>query len=81
MMKKIVISIVTLLLFAGCGIGNNDKADKEMVISQIYTLKKGDKIVKKDINATSVVKIRHTDKKEDIVVELVKGSATIVYKN
>ena len=80
-MKKIVISIVTLILFAGCGIGNNDKADKEMVLSQLYTLKKGDKVVKKDINTTAVVNIHHTDKKKESVVELVKGSATIVYKN
>jgi len=80
-MKKLLIFTSIAVVLIGCGgSGSGSSADETMVTAQLYTLKKGDKIVKIDANKTTFLKIHHTDGAKESVVELIEGNATIIRK-
>jgi len=77
-MKKILIPIFTALFLLGCG--NSSSSDKVMEIAHLYTVKKGDKVIKNDENISTSIKVYHTDGSEESVIELIEGKATIKRK-
>jgi len=80
-MKNIFIFISTLFLFMGCGGsgGSGSSSDVVMEVSKLYTVKKGDKVIKSDQNITTIIKIHHAGDKKESVIELIEGNATIIH--
>lgn len=75
-MSKIFIYTTISIFLLGCG---DDKApDEKMIISQLYTMKSGDK-VKKTSNIAKI-RVMHTDRAKESVIELIEGNATISRK-
>lgn len=79
-MKNIFILTSMLLLFLGCGSEDESSKDKTMKISKLYTLKKGDKVIKTNENLTTLIKVRHVDGRKESIIELLEGNATIIRK-
>jgi len=77
-MNKIFILTLTALSLIGCG--DSSKSDEKMEIAKLYTVKKGDKVIRSDENIPASIKVHHTDGSGESVVELVKGKATLVHK-
>ena len=78
-MKNIFILTSISLLFSGCGSDESSK-DVTMKISKLYTMKKGDKVIKTNENLTTLIKVHHVDGKKESVIELIQGNATIKRK-
>lgn len=74
-MNKIFILSTTLLFLVGCG---DSKPDRNMGISEQYTLNSGDKIIRNVEN--TLLKIIHVSGEKKSTVELLEGNATIIYK-
>jgi len=79
-MKNIFIFTSISLLFIACGTEDKPAKDKTMKISQLYTMNKGDKVIKTDENLSTVIKVRHIDGSEESIIELIEGNATIIRK-
>ncbi len=75
-MKNILLLMPIIFIFNGCG-ASDSKPDQKMLVSELYTVSPGDKIIKKTNDA--LVRIQHFDNSEDSTVELLKGEATIIH--
>lgn len=85
-MKQILILITTAIVLVGCGGGGSGStgggstpppsSDVDMVISKVYTVYPGDKVIKTS-DPTSI-RIAHTDFHDESTVVLIEGSATII---
>jgi len=51
-----------------------------MEIAKLYTVKKGDQVVKSDENTSAFIKVHHTDGSAESVIELIEGQATLIHK-
>lgn len=79
-MKNLLILTLTSLLFLGCEIDDKPAKDKTMKMSQLYTMNKGDKVIKTDENVSTIIKVHHIDGSEESIIELIEGNATIIRK-
>jgi len=79
-MKNLLILTLTSLLFLGCGAEDKSAKDKTMKMSQLYTMNKGDKVIKTDENVSTIIKVHHIDGSEESIIELIEGNATIIRK-
>ena len=79
-MKNLLIFTLTSLLFLGCGTEDKPAKDKTMKMSQLYTMNKGDKVIKTDENLSTIIKVHHIDGSEESIIELIEGNATIIRK-
>lgn len=78
-MKNIFILTSISLLFLGCDLDKSSK-DITMKISKLYTMKKGDKVIKTNGSSTALIEIHHVDSSKESVIELIQGNATIKRK-
>lgn len=79
-MKNLLILTLTSLLFLGCGTEDEPAKDKTMKMSQLYTMNKGDKVIKTDENVSTIIKVHHIDGSKESIIELIEGNATIIRK-
>lgn len=79
-MKNLLILTLTSLLFLGCGTEDKPAKDKTMKMSQLYTMNKGDKVIKTDENVSTIIKVHHIDGSKESIIELIEGNATIIRK-
>ena len=93
-MTKILFLILTTFLLVGCGGGNSSSSNTpdfpstvpaqntgqvEIASALAYLVYPGDKVVKNSDDA--IVRITHTNLKPESYVELVQGSASIIYNH
>ena len=77
-MKKIYIYSLALVVLVGCGGGTgSSEPDQKMIIDEIYTVDRGDKIVK--TSESAILYISHIDGQSESTVELQSGEATILH--
>jgi uncharacterized lipoprotein YehR (DUF1307 family) len=84
-MHKILIFISAIILIVGCGSGGGEEdttpglnpgtGDTEMVVNQLYTVSKGDQVIKN--SSGTKIKILHSDGSRRSTVELIAGNATL----
>ena len=94
-MTKILFPILTTLTLAGCGgegsssssntpdlpskVPGKNSGTVEMASSLAYTVYAGDKVIKNSDN--TIIKITHTKLQPESYIELVQGSANIIYNH
>jgi hypothetical protein len=76
MIKQILITSALSLILVGCG-GSGGSKDRVMEKGELYSVSKGDVIVKASDEAS--VKITHVSGKATSTVSLVDGNATITH--
>ena len=81
---KYILSLLSILIFSSCGNSShqdssiNDKKTVAMESGKVYSVKKGDKLIKTTDDA--VVKITKKTQEDMTEVILVSGEAKIIYK-